>query len=421
MLSPSGVSMRFGHVSMRFWASLKRARRPTDSVYHGRRMLPLKLRILKRVDRYLGRWLCLHQPPRAADLRAAHGDGRPAWQPRPVPPDDIRQILLIRPGGIGDAVLTFPMLAALRTHFPAAAMDVLGERRNTGVYRINSLVRDVHRYDQSPHLVWSTLRRLAAKRYDIVIDSEQFHYLSSVVANHLAPRYLCGFDTLGRGRFQTHRVPYNEKGYEVYSFLGLAGALLGRTLPFEPDRPFLDVDARWLQWADETLAPYRDRPLAVIVPSASSEHRFWEPQRYADVARWLTDHGFVVAILGGSDALHASRIISQGHPSSECLNLITKTSLGQTAGLVQRARLYVSADTGVLHIAYGVGTPTVHMFGSGIQDKWAPLGRKYVVINKGLPCSPCTRYGYTPPCGVACMDAITASDVIAGIEEVLKR
>lgn len=387
-------------------------------------MLPLKLRILKRVDRYLGRWLCLHQPPRAAEIRRpSAGDDLPPWQPRAVPPDDIRQILLIRPGGIGDAVLTFPMLAALRTHFPAAAIDVLGERRNTGVYRINGLVRDVHRYDQSPFDVLRTIRRLVERRYDIVIDTEQFHYLSSVLANHLSPRYLCGFDTLGRGRFQTHRVPYSEKGYEVYSFLGLASALIGRPVSFDPDRPFLDVDTRWSDWADQTLAPYRGRPLAVIVPSASSEHRFWAPQRYAAVARWLTDHDFVVTILGGGDALDAARVIGEGHPSSECLNLVTKTSLGQTAGLVKRARLYVSADTGVLHIAYGVGTPTVHMFGSGIQDKWAPLGRKYVVINKGLPCSPCTRYGYTPPCpyGVACMDAITAHDVIAGIEEVLER
>jgi ADP-heptose:LPS heptosyltransferase len=105
------------------------------------------------------------------------------------------------------------------------------------------------------------------------------------------------------------------------------------------------------------------------------------------------------------------------------VDLTGRTNLGQTAGLVQRAGLYVSADTGVLHIAYGVGTPTVHMFGSGIQEKWAPRGRRYVVINKGLPCSPCTRYGYTPPCPyrAACMDAITVDDVVCGIEEVLGR
>jgi pyrimidine deaminase RibD-like protein len=45
------------------------------------------------------------------------------------------------------------------------------------------------------------------------------------------------------------------------------------------------------------------------------------------------------------------------------------------------------------------------------------------VVNKGLPCSPCTRYGYTPPCpyGVACMDAIRVEDVTAAVEEALQR
>ena len=116
-------------------------------------------------------------------------------------------------------------------------------------------------------------------------------------------------------------------------------------------------------------------------------------------------------------------MIAAWHGPDVLLNLAGQTSLPQTAGLVQRARLYVSSDTGALHLAYGVGTPTVHMFGSGIMEKWAPQGRRYVVVNKHLPCSPCTRYGYTPPCpyGVACMDAIQVQDVIAAIEEVLRR
>ena len=61
------------------------------------------------------------------------------------------------------------------------------------------------------------------------------------------------------------------------------------------------------------------------------------------------------------------------------------------------------------------------MFDGGIQVKWGPGGGKYVVVNKGWPCSPWTGYGYTPPCpyGVACMDAITVEDVMRAIDEVL--
>ena len=347
-------------------------------------------------------------------------DDLPPWGSRPVPKEGIKRILIIRPGGIGDATLTFPMIRALRDFYAEATIDVLGERRNAGIYRINNLVHEVYCYDDRP---FSTLLYLARHHYNIVVDTEQYHYLSSVVANYLRPDYICGFDTLGRGRFQTHRVRYTEQAYDVYFFLSLATAIIGKPIAFDPDQPFLEVDARWLDWADRVLAFNGNRPVVVIVPGASTPHRIWPPARYAEVVRWLVRQGFFVVILGEKDALRTSRQIAGVYDRRDLLNLVGQTSLGQTAGIIRRARLYVSADTGALHIAYGVGTPTVHMFGSGIQEKWAPPGNKYLVVNKRLPCSPCTRYGYTPPCpyGVACMDAISVEDVIAAIEEVLRR
>ena len=386
-------------------------------------MLPLKLRLLKRLDRTVGSWLCRRATPTFRAALEAHPDGRGAWSCTPVPKGGIQRILVIRPGGIGDAVLLFPMLRALREYYDEAQIDVLGERRNAGVYRINSLVRAVYRYDEGPVASVRLLRRLAAERYQIVLDTEQYHHLTSVIANHVRPTYICGFDTLGRGRLQTHRVRYVESIYEVYSFLNLAAALTGGEFTFERDRPFLEVDPQWQEWAAKTLAGHGERPIAVLVPGASTPHKYWPPARYAEVAAWLIQKGYYVVLLGGRDALDFARVIAAGHGPDVLLNLAGRTSLPQTAGLVQRASLYVSSDTGALHLAYGVGTPTVHMFGSGIMEKWAPQGRRYVVVNKNLPCSPCTRYGYTPPCpyGVACMDAIQVQDVIAAIEEVLRR
>lgn len=383
-------------------------------------MLPFKLRILKRFDRHIGRRICHNMKPTASFLNQGGDDGRPRWAPRPVPPDGIERILVIRPGGIGDAVLTYPMLTALKQHYSGAFIDVLGERRNVGVYRLNNLVREVYGYDVNP---FATLRMLRRRRYQIIIDTEQFHHLSVCFANWLHPEHLCGFDTLGRGRLQTHRVRYDELIYELHSFLGLASALIGHTIEFDRDEPFVEIDHQWRLWATQRLPDIADRPVAVIVPGASTPHKYWAPQRYAEVARWLVKHGYFVVVLGGSDTLQTADLIARDHTSDDLLNLAGETSLPQTAGIVQRASIYVSSDTGALHIAYGVGTPTVHMFGSGVQTKWAPQGRRYVVVNKGLPCSPCTRFGYTPPCpyNVACMEAISVNDVIAAIEEVLSR
>ena len=379
-------------------------------------MLPLKLRLLKHLDRYVGRVLVRHMRPRVAGL-LARGAASTSWETRPVPVADVRRILVIRPGGIGDAVLMFPMVRALRDHFHGATIDVLGERRNASLYRINNWVDTTFTYDIRP---WS-LRNLQQRGYDLIVDTEQYHHLPVILANSLGPKYLCGFDTWGRGRFQTHRVRYSEQTYEAYSFLNLASAVIGEAQAFDPDAPFLEIDQCWKAWARAQL-PAGDRPLAAIVPTASSEHRFWPPARYAAVARWLVEHGYHVVILGGKDAVPAARRILAGFAAGDVSALAGGPRLPHAAGVVSPAALYNTADTGMLHIAYGAGTPTVHMFGSGIQEKWAPPGRRYLVVNKQLPCSPCTRYGYTPPClyHVACMDAIRVPDVIFAIERTLE-
>jgi len=75
--------------------------------------------------------------------------------------------------------------------------------------------------------------------------------------------------------------------------------------------------------------------------------------------------------------------------------------------------LLITGDSGVLHIAVGVGTRTVSLFGPGIEKKWAPSGDCHMVLNKGLSCSPCTRFGYTPTCriGARCLAEITVGEV----------
>ena len=385
-------------------------------------MLPLKLRLLKRFDRTAGPWLCGQVSPSSNGAAEVGHNGQPSWSAAPVPARGIERILVIRPGGIGDAVLTYPMIRALREHYREAAIDVLGERRNVGVYRINDLVRNVYRYDDAPIASVRMIRRLKREQYQIVIDTEQYHHLSTLVANYLRPNFICGFDTVGRGRFHTHRVRYVETTYEVYLFLSLAAALIGRPLAFDPNSVWLTVDRKAQDWAEGVLTKNGERPIVVIGPGVSTEHKYWAPTRYAQVARWLIKKGYYVVVLGGADTIEAAREVAADHTADTMLNLAGLTTLAQTAGILQRSKLYVSSDTGALHIAYGVGIPTVHMFGSGIMEKWAPQGRKYVVINKGLPCSPCTRYGYTPPCpyGVACMDAITVEDVTRAVEEVLR-
>lgn len=311
------------------------------------------------------------------------------------------------------------MIHALRDAFRAARVDVLAEKRNAGVYRVADGVSRIYRYDANP---LSVLQRLRRSRYDAIIDTEQFHHFSLVLANALRPRVLCGFDSPARGRLQTHSVAYGDDVYEGRSFLRLAEALVGAPIPFDPEAPFVEVVAGARAWAERALEPVGGRELIAVSPAAGGPYRLWPAARYAEVIQALIDRGDCVVLLGGRDGLEAAKQIVAGCGSSGLLDLTGQTTLAQTAAVLRRARLCLSADTGVMHLAYGVGTATLSLFGPGRHQKWAPPGRRHRVVRRGLSCSPCTRLGRVPACpyDVACMREISADEVSVAIEEALR-
>jgi ADP-heptose:LPS heptosyltransferase len=361
---------------------------------------------LKAIDAVLGRACCLLLAPLAA-RRAAADRGEPLSP---------RRVLVIRPGGIGDAVLLFPMLHAMREAWPGLRLEVLAEARNAGLFRANGVVDRVLRYDRL-----ADLGEALRGGYDLVVDSEQTHYLSATVALLTRAPVRVGFATNRRRWLYTRRVAYSRQIYEAHSFMDLFRAASGRETRFDPDRPFFPLDEPFRDWAEEALASLPEGPLAVIHPGASTRLRRWRPSRYRRVAEALIERGLNVAVVGGPSDRRAAEEVCRDLPVGRTLDLAGRTDLARSAAVIARAALYVSADTGPLHLAYGLGVPTVHLFGPGELEKWAPAGARYRTVREPLPCSPCTRYGATPPCcqGVRCMEELKVEQVVGAIDEVL--
>jgi ADP-heptose:LPS heptosyltransferase len=382
-------------------------------------MLSLRQQALKKIDRVVGPWMTAHVKPRPDGIPRMARSASHYWKGRPVSPDEVGNILVIRPGGLGDAALTFPMLKALGDFYSKSTMVVLAEMRNASIYAASPVVDAVFCYDQKP---LTTLNRLRHFGFEVIIDTEQFHHFSTLLANLLKPTYLCGFDTLSRSRLQTHSVGYSDETYEVLSFLDLAVSLTGESVHFDPKAPFISAPPEAGAWAQKTLSRANSRPVAVVMPGATSVYRLWPAIRYARTARWLVERGFYVVIIGGQDAVPASRSIAEGLSSGQILNLAGRTTLLQSLALLEKGQVCVCADTGILHLACGAGTPTVSLFGSGNLRKWAPPDGRHIAVRKDLACSPCTHFGHTPSCShsIACMERITVRDVTSAIERALR-
>jgi ADP-heptose:LPS heptosyltransferase len=332
------------------------------------------------------------------------------FMPSPVQHDldksshDRLQLLIIRPGGIGDAVLLMPALLAVKRSIPESTIDILAERRNSAVFSLCPDINRVYHYDKPKELLG-----VIHGRYDIVIDTEQWHSLSAVVARFVgAPRSI-GYATNERKKMFTDPIPYSQDDYEVKSFLNLIAPIAG-TAPVDEDLPFLAIPEHSARKTKNMLKGFETRQISIF-PGSSINERKWSTVRFHKTARLLREKGYGIVVVGGNDDVRAGEEIVSGLQGA--MNLCGKLSLPETAAVLKESALLITGDSGIMHIGYGLGIRVLALFGPGREKKWAPRGKNCRMINKQLPCSPCTTFGYTPKCrnNALCMSSISAEEV----------
>jgi ADP-heptose:LPS heptosyltransferase len=354
----------------------------------------LNIKLLKNLDGLFGALLTrlLKEPP-----------------PNPLP--DIKKILVIRPGGIGDAVLLIPAINSLKKKIPDAQITVLAEKRNGAIFSLCADVDRIFHYD-CPKELFAAIRN----KYDVVIDTEQWHRLSAVVARLTKATVSIGFATNERERLFTYPIAYSHDDYEMESYFNLL-APLGVHRSSEISDSFLIVPEETKKKVEFLLGPVEGKSYVAIFPGASIPERRWGGGKFRMVAEKINAKGIPVVVIGGKvDERESERIIEGRYG----LNLAGKTSIAESAAVIEKSGLLISGDSGILHIGVGLGIPTVSLFGPGIAKKWAPRGNKYIVIDKNLPCSPCTRFGYTPYCTInaKCMADISVDEVVEAVERL---
>jgi ADP-heptose:LPS heptosyltransferase len=357
----------------------------------------MNIGVMKYLDAVIGR--------RAMSLMA-----RPGIKPIPCP---INTILFIRPGGIGDAALLAPAIVNIIKCYPTIHITVLAEQRNAGVFALIPAADRLLCYDCPREL----LQALGC-RYDAVIDTEQSHRLSAVVSRLVLAPVKIGFDTNERRRMFTHPIPYSHDDHEAASFAHLLEPLGIEAGGVETKAPYLFIPDVASGKVAGMLKSINDEPLVAVFPGASIPERRWGADRFRRVAEKLLVFGIKTVVVGGKEDRQQGEVIADGGLG---LNLAGLTSLPETAAVIQKSAMLLSGDSGVLHIAAGLGVPTVSLFGPGRANKWAPQGDHNIVINKELPCSPCTIFGNTPHCpnNARCMRDITVDEVVNAVTMLL--
>jgi lipopolysaccharide heptosyltransferase II len=337
---------------------------------------------------------------------------RPKQVGRALP--SVSRLLLIRPGGIGDAVLLIPVVKRLRDTFPSACIEVLAERRNIGTFALCPEIDRILCYDKPQELL-VVLR----SDYDVVIDSEQWHRLSALVSRIIRSKLKIGYGTNERKRLFTHPIEYSHENYELNSFFELLKPL-GIDLPATTHVPFLTIPVDDQAAADKLLRALSNQPFVVIFAGASIPEKKWPVTKFRSVVSFCMDIGCQVVLVGGVNDIEVSDAVAR---DLNVLNLCGRTSLVETSAVLARAALVICGDSGVLHIAVGLDRPTVALFGPSSVGKWAPAGSKHVAISKQLKCSPCSLFGTVSKCenGESCIREISVEEVTSVIPRLLDK
>jgi lipopolysaccharide heptosyltransferase II len=355
-----------------------------------------KIHIIKTADKYLGRILCLLLP-----------------KPIHKSANSIRtsSFLVIRPGGLGDAVLTIPTIQALKQNFPNASITVLAEKRNNSAFGLCEDVDHILLYDRPKEILAAFCRK-----FDVVIDTEQWHRLSAVFARLSKSTFSIGYATNERNSMFSRAIRYFHEDYEMESIYHLLEPL-GITQDNKV-LPYLSISEEAEKRSYGLLGELAKKPFVAIFPGASIPEKRWDTKKYVNLAYNINQAGYPIVVIGSEEERPNGQVIVQDLIS---LNLAGKTSLTETAAIIKKSSLLVSGDSGVLHIAAGLGKPTVSLFGPSNTMKWAPKGKQHIVISKNLPCSPCSKYGYTPKCsiGAKCMQDIMVDEVFAAVKKQL--
>ena len=289
-----------------------------------------------------------------------------------------RRIAVLRALALGDLLCAVPALRSLRAAFPDAHVTLVGlPWARAFVARFDQYLDDLLELPAFPGLperngdvtgVPDFLREAQARRFDLVVQLHGSGEVTNPLALLLGGRRTTGFYRAGSFCPDPETfTPYPERGPEPVRLLRLP-EFLG--LPTDGPRlefPLADADRA----EAEAFGLERDG-YACIHPGSRLPSRRWPPQAFAAVGDALAERGLRVVLTGSEGERDLTQAVFTAM-RAPALDLAGRTSLGALGALLEHARLLISNDTGVSHVAAALRTPSVIVFTASDPSRWAPL------------------------------------------------
>ncbi len=352
---------------------------------------------------------------------------------------NVKKILVRGTNWLGDAVMTIPAMLRLRESFPNARITLLAPPRAaeifTGFPQVDEIVL-YRRKEEGKKAFIETMQRLRREQFELAILFQNA-FEAALLAFLGNAKLRIGFDTQGRGFLLTHKLKTplpNRHQTNDYLDLVIEAERVShekRVMSDEENQisenlldppnprsiPVMTVQDSQLSSASILLRQFGinngDNKLIVLNAGATnSRAKCWPENYFAELAdRMVHELDAKIILIGaGAERENAERVISQMKRPASALNLAGKSTIPELIGILAKANLVITNDTGPAHVAAALSVPTLTIFGPTNEFETAPLGKNSEFIRaEGIECKRCMHREC--PIDHRCMTRITVNAV----------
>ncbi len=329
---------------------------------------------------------------------------------------EIKKILIIKPRGIGDIVLSTIVLDNLSSCFPAAEIHYLVEEFAKQSVENNPLVRKIHTM-QKTEFAYFVARRIRKEKYDLIIDlwsnprSAQITFLSGA-------KYRLGYSY--RGRRYAYNIKADAGRGDLHSAEHNLELLKAIDVPITSKNIHYHINKNSLEKADRFIKELKliNKTIIGIIPSGGWESKRCDAEKWIEICRGLINKFEVSLFLlwGPGDERDVEKIKSELRDE---IDVAPGTNVDEMAALINNCNLIIANDSGPMHIAAALDVPTLGLFGPTDPEKHGPYNANSdYIIKDDLHCIICNKL--TCPYDHECMKELPIEEVIIKVEQLAK-
>jgi len=323
------------------------------------------------------------------------------------------------PNWVGDVIMALPVLEDIKNNYPNAFISVLINEKHFDLLKNNDSFSEALLLKNGSESRKDIIKKIKGIGFDMgVLLTNSFS--SAFLFYKANIKSIIGYKKDLRGFFLNHALPFpKEKIHQIIKYKMLLKPL---QIKISSTRPKLYLNPEELAKAKQMLDKlgFQDgKRLIGINPLARyGSAKCWEEKNYISVIEKISsDAKNFIFLTGDEYSQDQINKICRGMPKN-VINLAGKTNLRELIALINLSDLFITNDSGPMHIASALQIPLIAIFGSTSEILTGPYSNNSIVINKKVKCSPC----YKRKCSkdFCCMKSISVNEVMDNINHILK-